>query len=92
MELKLNVSIDMLRIGLVCDGYTLDDAIEKSDEEIIQIYNKRFESKIVIEYLKSLDIIYEHPRLKETYEKYIKNKYDGEISEVTIPKNIEEIL
>ena len=57
MKVELEVDIDKYKWSLVGDGYFYDEAKQMSDDEVVNILQRRLTRRIEREYAKSLDVI-----------------------------------
>ena len=57
MKVELEVDVDKYRWSLVGDGYLYDEAKRMSDDEVINVLQRRLTKHIEREYGKSLDVI-----------------------------------
>lgn len=57
MKVELEVDVDKYKWSLVGDGYLYDEAKQMSDDEVINILQRRLTQRIEREYTKSLGVI-----------------------------------
>lgn len=56
-KIELEIDLEKFRISLVGDGYLLEEAKKLTDEELIEIFKKRVDKYITIEYNKSARLL-----------------------------------
>lgn len=56
MEVTINIDLEKFRYSLVGDGYVLKEVVEMSNEELIDILERRVNSYINVEYHRSVDL------------------------------------
>lgn len=56
-KIELEIDLEKFRISLVGDGYLLDEAKKLTDEELIELFKKRVNRYITIEYNKSARLL-----------------------------------
>ena len=57
MKVELEVDVDKYKWSLVGDGYLYDEVKQMSDDEVINILQRRLTKRIEREYGNSLDVI-----------------------------------
>lgn len=55
MEVTINIDLKKFRYSLVGDGYVLKEVVAMSNEELIEILERRVNSYISVEYHRSVD-------------------------------------
>lgn len=56
MEVTINIDLKKFRYSLVGDGYVLKEVVEMSNEELIDVLERRVNSYINVEYYRSVDL------------------------------------
>lgn len=56
MEVTINIDLEKFRYSLVGDGYVLKEVVEMSNEELIDVLERRVNSYINVEYHRSVDL------------------------------------
>lgn len=56
MEITINIDLEKFRYSLVGDGYLLKEVVEMSNEELIDVLERRVNSYIDVEYHRSVDL------------------------------------
>lgn len=54
MEVTIDIDLEKFRYSLVGDGYLLKEVVEMSNEELIDVLERRVNSHILVEYNKSV--------------------------------------
>lgn len=56
MKVTIDIDLEKLRYSLVGDGYALKEVVEMSNEELIDVLERRVDSYISVEYHRSVDM------------------------------------
>ena len=56
MEVTINIDLEKFRYSLVGDGYVLKEVVKMSNEELIDVLERRVNSYINVEYHRSVDL------------------------------------
>lgn len=56
MKVTIDIDLEKLRYSLVGDGYVLKEVMEMSNEELIDVLERRVNSYISVEYHRSVDM------------------------------------
>jgi hypothetical protein len=56
MKVTIDIDLEKLRYSLVGDGYVLKEVVEMSNEELMNVLERRVNSHINVEYHRSVDM------------------------------------
>lgn len=56
MKVTIDIDLEKLRYSLVGDGYVLKEVVEMSNEELINVLERRVNSYISVEYHRSVKL------------------------------------
>lgn len=56
MQVTIDIDLEKFRYSLVGDGYCLKDVVNMSNQELIDVLDRRVNSHILVEYYRSVDM------------------------------------
>ena len=56
MKVTIDIDLEKFRYSIVGDGYVLKEVVGMSNEELIEVLERRVNSHILVEYYRSVDL------------------------------------